>query len=69
MLKRNKINLIYTEIIETKKKYIQKNEFFINYLRNFGFELKLSLPIKSFSFMSNLRGSDNLFINKNFNKN
>ena len=35
MLKRNKINLIYTEIIETKKKYIQKNEFFIIFFVKF----------------------------------
>jgi FkbM family methyltransferase len=66
ILSKNKINVIYTEIIETKENYNKKNDLFVNYLNKHGFKLKVSLPIRSFSFMSNLKGTDNLFINENF---
>ena len=65
-LKNGKIHAIYVEIAETKKNYDIKKNFIQKYLREYNFELKFSLPIRSFSFLSNLKATDNLFINKDF---
>jgi len=65
-LKTRKIHAIYVEIAETKKNYDIKKDFIQKYLREYNFELKFSLPIRSFSFLSNLKATDNLFINKDF---
>ena len=65
-LKNRKIHAIYVEIAETKKNYDIKKNFIQKYLREYNFELKFSLPIRSFSFLSNLKATDNLFINKDF---
>ena len=66
LLSTNKIHAIYVEIAGTKINYDLKKDFIFNYLKEFGFDLKISLPIRSFSFLSNLRASDNLLINRNF---
>ena len=36
-------------------------------ISDYNFELKTSFSIKSFSFLSNLKATDNLFINNSFN--
>ena len=61
-----KLAKAYIEIASTKINYNDKKDFIVNYLKKFGFVLKESFSIKSFSFLSNLKASDNLFINKNF---
>ena len=68
-LRESKIHTIYIEIAETKKNYNIKKDFIEKYLREYNFELKFSLPIRSFSFLSNLKATDNLFINKKFKSN
>ena len=65
LLSENKINVIYTEIIGTKKNFFEKEKNIINLLNSYNFELKKKYQIKSFSFLSDLKASDNLFINKN----
>ena len=64
LLEQNKINIIYTEISETKKKFLEKEKSVINFLNSYNFELKKKYKIKSFSILSGLKASDNLFINK-----
>ena len=65
LLSENKINLIYTEISETKKKFLEKEKSIINFLNSYNFELKKKYQIRSFSVLSGLRATDNLFVNKN----
>ena len=60
----NKITIIYVEISETKKKFLEKEKSVINFLNSYNFELKKKYQIKSFSILSGLKASDNLFINK-----
>ena len=62
MLKNNKIGLIYSEVSGFKNIYNSKLNKMIKYLSEFNFKLYKSKEIKSFSFLSNLRSSDNLFI-------
>jgi len=64
LLEQNKINIIYTEISETKKKFSEKEKSVIDFLNSYNFELKKRYQIKSFSILSGLKASDNLFINK-----
>ncbi len=64
LLEQNKINIIYTEISETKKNFAEKEKNIINFLNSYDFELKKKYKIKSFSILSGLKASDNLFINK-----
>ena len=64
LLEQNKINIIYTEISETKKKFLEKEKSVIDFLNSYNFELKKKYQIKSFSILSGLKASDNLFINK-----
>ena len=66
LLKEKRIYSIYVEIAETKKNFEEKKSSIENYLKAYNFELKFSLPIRSFSFLSNLKATDNLFINLNF---
>jgi len=66
LLKEGRIHSIYVEIGETKKNFEDKKNSIENYLKKYNFQLKFSLPIKSFSFLSNLKATDNLFINANF---
>jgi len=62
LLINNKINVIYVEISEKNENFEKKNDEIKNYLKKFGFKLEKSYPIKSFSFLSNLKATDNLFI-------
>ena len=64
LLTKKKIHSIYVEIAEVKENYNVKKDFIVNFLSNHGFELKSCLPIKSFSFLSNLKATDNLFVIK-----
>ena len=64
LLEQNKINIIYTEISETKKSFLEKEKSIIDFLNSYNFELKKKYQIKSFSFLSGLKASDNIFINK-----
>ena len=64
LLAQNKINIIYTEISETKKRFLEKEKSVIDFLNSYNFELKKKYQIKSFSILSGLRASDNLFVNK-----
>ena len=66
LLSERRISSIYVEIGETKKNFEVKKNSIENYLKGHNFELKFSLPIRSFSFLSNLKATDNLFINANF---
>ena len=63
LLEQNKINIIYTEISETKKRFLEKEKSVIDFLNSYNFELKKKYQIKSFSILSGLKASDNLFIN------
>ena len=64
LLEQNKINIIYTEISETKKKFLEKEKSIIDFLNSYNFKLVKKYQIKSLSILSNLKASDNLFINK-----
>ncbi len=66
LLKQNKINIIYTEISETKKKFLEKEKNVIDFLSSYNFELKKKYQIRSLSVLSNLKATDNLFVNKTF---
>ena len=65
LLSENKINVIYTEISDTKKNFIEKEKYIINFLNGYGFELKKKYPMRSFSILSGLKATDNLFVNRN----
>jgi len=65
LLSKSKIKLIYVEISESKEKFDDKEKDVINYLSSFNFEIKKKYQIKSYSFLSGLKATDNLFINKN----
>ena len=65
LLSENRINIIFTEISETKKNFFEKEKSIINLLNSYNFELKRKYQIKSFSVLSGLRATDNLFVNKN----
>ena len=47
------------------KNFFEKEKNIINLLNSYNFELKRKYQIKSFSFLSGLKGTDNLFVNKN----
>ena len=66
LLKQNKINIIYTEISETKKKFLEKEKNVIDFLSSYNFELKKKYQIRSLSVLSNLKATDNLFVNRAF---
>ena len=65
-LKKNKINVIYTEVLEKKKKFEKKKKKIIEYLKKYNFDFIKEYPIKSVSIFSNLKSSDILFLNKKF---
>ena len=50
LLRESRIHSIYVEIAETKLNYDSKKDFIVKYLHEFGLELKITLPIKSFSW-------------------
>jgi len=64
LLSENKIKLIYVEISESKKKFKEKEKNVIDFLNSYNFEIKRKYQIKSYSFLSGLKATDNLFINK-----
>ena len=64
LLSNNKIILIYVEISDTKDKFDEKEKNIIDFLSTFNFEMKKKLQIKSLSFLSNLKATDNIFLNK-----
>lgn len=65
LLLQNKIYLIYTEISESKKEFDKKENTVFNFLNRHNFELKKKYQIKSASFLSDIRATDNIFVNKN----
>ena len=67
LLSKNKIKLIYVEISESKKKFDEKERSVINFLSSYNFEIKKKYQIKSYSFLSGLKATDNIFININAN--
>jgi FkbM family methyltransferase len=68
LLSQGKIGLIYTEISGFKKTFDDKVNKIIKLLDKYGFELKKVYKINSFSWFSNLKATDNLFIKKKFNE-
>ena len=66
LLSENKIYLIYTEIAGTKKKFSEKEKSVFDFLNSNNFELKKKYQIKSASFLSDLKVTDNIFVNKTF---
>ena len=66
LLLKDKIYLIYTEISENKKEFGKKENTVLNFLNSHNFELKKKYQIKSASFLSDIRATDNIFVNKNF---
>ena len=66
LLSENKIYLIYTEISESKKEFNSKEKNVLHFLNAYNFELKKRYVIKSASFLSDIKATDNIFVNKNF---
>ena len=64
-LAEGKIGLIYTEISGTKKGFDSKVEQIVKLLNKYNFELKKTRNYPHFSFLSNLKATDNLFIKNN----
>ena len=58
--------LIYVEISESKDKFDIKEKEVTDFLNSYNFEMKKKYLIKSQSFLSNLKATDNLFLNKNY---
>jgi len=67
LLSQGKIGLIYTEISGFKKTFNIKVEEIVKFLGKYGFELKKTYTIPSFSMFSNLKSTDNLFVKKSIN--
>lgn len=68
LLQKNKIGIIYVEISDTKKNFLEKEKYIHSFLKEYNFELKKKYQIKSLSFLSNLQATDNLFINQTLTK-
>lgn len=66
LLKKNRVNVIYLEILSKKKNFKLKKNKIINYLDNYGFKFLKEYPIKSVSILSNLKSSDLLLVNENY---
>ncbi len=65
LLSEGKIEIIYTEISGFKTNFDKKVNEIKEFLATYDFELKKSYNISSFSMMSNLKSTDNLFVKKN----
>ena len=65
LLAEGKIGLIYVEISGTKKGFDLKVEKIVKLLNKYNFELKKTWNYPHFSFLSNLKATDNLFIKNN----
>ena len=64
MLSQRKIGLIYNEISGFKKNFDQKFNEVVKFLEKYDFKLEKVYSIPSFSILSNLKSTDNLFIKK-----
>ena len=69
LMSENKIKVIYTEISGTKKNFNEKASEIVNLLKKYNFEHKKIYKMPSFSFLSGLKSTDNLFVSKNNNGN
>ena len=67
LLSQGKIGLIYTEISGFKKTFDDKVDKIVKFLAKYDLELKKAYTIPSFSFFSNLKSTDNLFVRKSNN--
>ena len=65
LLSENKIGLIYTEISATKKEYNNKVEEIENFLKKNNFKHKKIFKMPILNVLSDLKGSDHLFLHKN----
>ena len=65
MLRKNKIKVIYVEVLSTKNNFKNKKKKIINFLSKNNFTFIKEYPIKSLSILSNLSASDLLLVNKN----
>ena len=68
ILKKNKIKIILTEIIDKKNSYNKKKKDIFKFLKKRNFSLLKKANIWSISLFSNIRGGDYLFINKKYTK-
>jgi FkbM family methyltransferase len=65
LLSEDRIGLIYTEISGVKKGFDSKVDEIVKLLNKYNFQLKKTWNFPHFSFLSNLKATDNLFIKKN----
>ena len=65
LLSENKIKVIYTEISSTKINFKEKEKNTIDFLNSYNFDLRKIYKNKTFSTLSGLRVTDNLFVNRN----
>ena len=65
LLSEDRIGLIYTEISGVKKGFDSKVDEIVKLLDKYNFQLKKTWNFPHFSFLSNLKATDNLFIKKN----
>jgi len=65
LLSEDRIGLIYTEISGVKKGFDSKVDEIVKLLSKYNFQLKKTWNYPHFSFLSNLKATDNLFIKKN----
>ena len=66
LLSKNKIFMIYTEISENKDKFDEKEKMVLDYLKSYNFKLLKTYKIRSASFLSNIKATDNILISENF---
>ena len=64
LLSEDRIGLIYTEISGVKKGFDSKVDEIVKLLDKYNFQLKKTWNYPHFSFLSNLKATDNLFIKK-----
>ena len=64
LLSNGKIGLIYTEISGFKKTFHTRVNEIVKLLDKYDFELKKTYNISSFSMLSNLKATDNIFVKK-----
>lgn len=65
-LKKNNINVIYVEILSSKKNFNFKKNKIKKFLKKNNFKFLKEFPIKSVSILSDLKSSDLLFINDSY---
>lgn len=65
-LKKNKIKLVYVEILSSKKNFSKKKRKIAEFLKQYNFRFIKEYPIKSLGILSNLSASDFLFVNENY---